>query len=198
MNVLVTRQRLRAATRHARRLRAPEDSSSSPSVTTRQDPQRGRIRQLCGVAPQPASSGRTTGRHRLSRSGDRTANSALYIIAIVRMRRHGPTLVYVDAALPRASAKRSSAASRDSSHARSTPTCRTSPLDEPRSIERSQRSTRTSSTGSSRARLWITPSCAPKRLQHWEDRYNYDQPHGALGGQAPHERLMQKASAPLS
>ena len=33
--------------------------------------------KLCGVAPQPASSGRTTGRHRLSRSGDRAANSAL-------------------------------------------------------------------------------------------------------------------------
>src|SRR5215204_4825895 len=27
--------------------------------------------KLCGVAPQPASSGRTSGRHRLSRGGDR-------------------------------------------------------------------------------------------------------------------------------
>lgn len=52
--------------------------------------------KLCGVAPQPASSGRTTGRHRLSCSGDRAANSALYIIAIVRMRRHEPTRAYVD------------------------------------------------------------------------------------------------------
>jgi transposase len=51
--------------------------------------------KLCGVAPQPASSGRTTGRHRLSRGGDRAANSALYIVAIVRMRRHQPTLDYV-------------------------------------------------------------------------------------------------------
>lgn len=62
----------------------------------------GRIRseaafaKLCGVAPQPASSGRTTGRHRLSRSGDRAANSALYIITIVRMRRHEPTRTYVE------------------------------------------------------------------------------------------------------
>jgi transposase len=47
--------------------------------------------KLCGVAPQPASSGRTTGRHRLSRSGDRAANSALYIVAITRMRHHQPT-----------------------------------------------------------------------------------------------------------
>ena len=44
--------------------------------------------KLCGVAPQPASSGRTTGRHRLSRGGDRAANSALYIVTIVRMRHH--------------------------------------------------------------------------------------------------------------
>jgi transposase len=50
--------------------------------------------KLCGVAPQPASSGRTTGRHRLSRSGDRAANSALYIVAITRLRHHEPTRAY--------------------------------------------------------------------------------------------------------
>ncbi len=52
--------------------------------------------KLCGVAPQPASSGRTTGRHRLSRGGDRAANSALYIVTIVRMRRHQPTRDYIE------------------------------------------------------------------------------------------------------
>lgn len=51
--------------------------------------------KLCGVAPQPASSGRTRGRHRLSRGGDRAANSALYMVTIVRMRRHEPTRQYV-------------------------------------------------------------------------------------------------------
>lgn len=50
--------------------------------------------KLCGVAPQPASSGRTNGRHRLSRSGDRAANSALYIVTITRMRHHEPTRAY--------------------------------------------------------------------------------------------------------
>lgn len=61
----------------------------------------GRIRneaafaKLCGVAPQPASSGRNNGRHRLSRSGDRAANSALYTITIVRMRHHPATIEYV-------------------------------------------------------------------------------------------------------
>lgn len=37
-----------------------------------------------------------------------------------------------------------------------------------------------------------------ERLQQWEDHYNYDRPHGALGGQTPYERLKQKAQAPLS
>jgi transposase len=52
--------------------------------------------KLCGVAPQPASSGKTTGRHRLSRGGDRAANSALYIVAVTRMRRHPPTRAYFE------------------------------------------------------------------------------------------------------
>jgi transposase len=39
---------------------------------------------LCGVAPIPASSGRTH-RHRLHRGGDRQANRALYIIVITRL-----------------------------------------------------------------------------------------------------------------
>ncbi|MCD2136370.1 MULTISPECIES: transposase, partial [Rhodococcus erythropolis group] len=40
---------------------------------------------LCGVAPIPASSGKTT-RHRLHRGGDRRANQALHTGAIVRLR----------------------------------------------------------------------------------------------------------------
>ncbi|WP_420718805.1 transposase [Streptomyces sp. TN58] len=39
---------------------------------------------LCGVAPVPASSGKTI-RHRLSRGGDRAANAALSRIALLRM-----------------------------------------------------------------------------------------------------------------
>ncbi|WP_374111710.1 transposase [Pseudonocardia sp. ICBG1142] len=52
--------------------------------------------KLCGVAPQPASSGRTAGRHRLSRGGDQAANSSLYIVTIARMRHHQPTRDYVE------------------------------------------------------------------------------------------------------
>lgn len=49
---------------------------------------------LCGTAPVPASSGKTT-RHRLSRGGDRRANHALHTIALVRMRNHPPTKAFV-------------------------------------------------------------------------------------------------------
>jgi transposase len=51
--------------------------------------------KLCGVSPKPASSGRTNGRHRLNRGGDRAANSALYIVTIVRLRHHEATRDYV-------------------------------------------------------------------------------------------------------
>ncbi len=50
---------------------------------------------LCGVAPLPASSGKTTGRHRLSRSGDRIANNALWRIVMVRLATHQPTKDYM-------------------------------------------------------------------------------------------------------
>ena len=41
---------------------------------------------LCGAAPIPATSGRTPNRHRLNQGGDRQANSALYRIAMSRLR----------------------------------------------------------------------------------------------------------------
>lgn len=49
---------------------------------------------LTGVAPVPASSGKTT-RHRLSRGGDRQANCALHHIVLVRMNIDGRTKDYV-------------------------------------------------------------------------------------------------------
>ena len=48
---------------------------------------------LCGVAPVPASSGRTT-RHRLNRGGDRHANAALYRITLCRLRHDDTTRAY--------------------------------------------------------------------------------------------------------
>jgi hypothetical protein len=50
---------------------------------------------LCGVAPVPASSGKTH-RHRLNRGGDRGANNALYTIALSRLRCDPRTRRYLD------------------------------------------------------------------------------------------------------
>jgi len=49
---------------------------------------------LCGAAPIPASSGKTT-RHRLNRGGDRQANAALYRVVLCRMRWDSRTRDYV-------------------------------------------------------------------------------------------------------
>lgn len=50
---------------------------------------------LCGVAPIPASSGKTN-RHRLNRGGDRRGNAALHRIVLIRMQREERTRQYVD------------------------------------------------------------------------------------------------------
>ena len=65
------------------------DCAGQLLVTAGQNPERLRseaaFAMLCGVAPLPASSGKTT-RHRLNRGGDQQANAAIYRIALVRMR----------------------------------------------------------------------------------------------------------------
>lgn len=75
------------------------DTAGQLLVTAGDNPQRLRgeaaFAHLCGVAPIPASSGRTH-RHRLNRGGDRHANNALWRIALVRMRCHPPTRAYVE------------------------------------------------------------------------------------------------------
>lgn len=53
------------------------------------------LASLCGVNPLPASSGKTI-RHRLNRGGSRTANNALWTIAMVRMRSDPRTQSYVN------------------------------------------------------------------------------------------------------
>jgi transposase len=50
---------------------------------------------LCGVAPLPASSGKTR-RHRLNRGGDRQANAALYRVALCRLRWDPRTRAYTE------------------------------------------------------------------------------------------------------
>lgn len=55
----------------------------------------GAFAHLAGVAPIPASSGRTH-RHRLNRGGDRAANNALHTIVLTRMRFDARTRAYVE------------------------------------------------------------------------------------------------------
>lgn len=67
-------------------------------VTAGDNPERlrseGSFAHLTGVAPLPASSGRTD-RHRLNRGGDRSANNALHTVALVRMKYDPRTRAYV-------------------------------------------------------------------------------------------------------
>ena len=50
---------------------------------------------LCGVTPVPAGSGKTSGRVRLNRGGNRQANAALYRIVLTRMSSDAETRNYV-------------------------------------------------------------------------------------------------------
>jgi transposase len=74
------------------------DTAATLLVTAGDNPERLRSEAafacLCGVAPQPASSGRTT-RHRLSCGGDRQANRALHLLAVRRMGWDPATRAYV-------------------------------------------------------------------------------------------------------
>ena len=35
------------------------------------------------------------------------------------------------------------------------------------------------------------------KLQEWENFYNFNRPHGGLGGDTPYERLRQKTKSPV-
>jgi transposase len=74
------------------------DTAGALLVTAGDNPDRLRseaaFAHLCGVAPLPASSGKTR-RHRLNRGGDRRANNALWRIALVRMGHDQRTRDYV-------------------------------------------------------------------------------------------------------
>jgi transposase len=75
------------------------DHAGQLLTTTGQRPERLRneaaFAHLCGVAPIPASSGKTH-RHRLHRGGDRDANRALHLAVVVRMRWCPRTRAYAE------------------------------------------------------------------------------------------------------
>ena len=76
------------------------DGAGQLLVTAGDNPERitteAAFAHLCGVAPIPASSGKTTGKHRLNRGGDRAANAALYRIVMCRLRHDPNTRAYVE------------------------------------------------------------------------------------------------------
>lgn len=85
------------------------DTAAQLIITAGTNPHRLRhqaaFAMLCGAAPIPASSGKTT-RHRLSRGGDRAANNALHRIALVRMSSDARTRAYVSRQLDNGRSKK--------------------------------------------------------------------------------------------
>ena len=75
------------------------DTAGSLLVTAGDNPDRlhseSAWAHLCGVTPIPAGSGKTSGRFRLNRGGNRHANAALYRIVLTRMSNHPETRRYV-------------------------------------------------------------------------------------------------------
>jgi transposase len=74
------------------------EGASQLLVTAGDNPERitseAAFAHLCGAAPIPASSGKTAGKHRLNRGGDRAANAALYRIVLCRLRHDPATRAY--------------------------------------------------------------------------------------------------------
>ena len=75
------------------------DIAATLLITAGDNPERLRseaaFAALCGVNPIPASSGKTN-RHRLNRGGDRSANSAIYMIVIIRLKHDNRTKEYME------------------------------------------------------------------------------------------------------
>lgn len=75
-------------------------SAATLAVAAGENPDRLRseasFAMLCGAAPIPASSGRTSGRMRLNRGGNRKANSALHTIVVRRARFDPATQSYIE------------------------------------------------------------------------------------------------------
>ena len=74
------------------------DTAASLLVAVGDNPERlkseASFARMCGVAPAPASSGKTV-RHRLNRGGNRDANRALHVLALGRMSWDERTREYV-------------------------------------------------------------------------------------------------------
>lgn len=88
----------RAAPKTAALLAFGPDTTAAVLIAVGDNPDRLRseaaFARLCGTAPIPASSGKTN-RHRLHRGGDRSANRALHVAVVVRLRYCQRTQAYM-------------------------------------------------------------------------------------------------------
>jgi len=86
------------------------DSAAALLVAAGDNPERLRSEaawaHLCGVAPIPASSGKSTGRYRLNTGGNRQANSALWHIVITRLAWDPDTKAYFERRVKEGRSKR--------------------------------------------------------------------------------------------
>ena len=75
------------------------DTAAEILIVVGDNPERVRseaaLAKLAGISPIPASSGMTSGRHRINHGGHRQLNAAIYRAVIVKMRFHQPTIDYV-------------------------------------------------------------------------------------------------------
>jgi transposase len=103
---LVVKQAPQLVARH----RVGPDTAAALLVAAGDNP--GRLRseasfaRLCGVAPIPATSGKTHTRHRLHRGGDRLANAAPWRVVMTRMSSDPKTRRYVERRLKECLSKR--------------------------------------------------------------------------------------------
>ena len=87
------------------------DTAAVLLVTAGDNPQRiaseGAWAMMCGIAPVPATSGKTANRFRLNNGGDRHANNAIWRIVITRLGQHEPrTIAYMTRRLAEGKSKR--------------------------------------------------------------------------------------------
>ena len=87
------------------------DTAAVLLVTAGDNPERitseAKWAMLCGIAPVPASSGKSDGRYRLNSGGDRQANNAIWRIVITRLGQHEPrTIAYMQRRLAQGKSKR--------------------------------------------------------------------------------------------
>ena len=86
------------------------DTAAALLVTADDNPERlhseAAWAHLCGVAPIPASSGKTSGHVRLDRGGDRQANAALWRIVMVRIAHDPETKAYFERRVKEGRSKR--------------------------------------------------------------------------------------------